>query len=353
VAGSTRPTAEGTNLAHWLGSSAFAGWLGGPLLGAAVWLARGEGEDGQFSLGPATGLLPLAGFGLVCGIYVAMARSALGVGWGRAARRATFVLLSGSAGWLAAQFLGLPIGGSINSLVLAWTALTLPYPAAAACVSARAVRPPAPVAADAPRGVSRLAAHRPQAIAAACLAATVLGMALESASSGPARAAAVPVRSADAEPEAPAGMLLLLHSPHGYAPTSYGYVNGVVTISYLGSDGPVAEYDDLEVIVAPASGDTPCAVDWAAADGDIGAAAGTDLLACTADGTGRWLAGDGIGDTLYIGRYRSYDVALAVSADSALPVSPTSLPSLFGTLHPADAGARAVLNAEEDSLGDD
>jgi hypothetical protein len=324
--------------------------MAGPLLGAAYWLGRGGAAGGALSLDPASGRLPLAGSVLVWAIFTAMTRSALAVGWGRAARWATAVLLAGSAGWLLVQFLRLPTGGSINTLALAWIALTVPYPAVAACAFRRAVRPvehadPAPL-----RAAHWLAGHRPQAVATGCVAAVALGLALESVGGSPAHAAAIPVRSAYAEPEAPDPMLLLVRAPRGYTPTSYGYVDGVVTIGFLGSDAATALYDDLEVIVAPRDPTSPCDVDWADADGDIDAAAGVGL-SCAPVTAGRWLAGDGSGDSLYIGSYRAYGVALAVSANSALPIAPSALPALFGTLHAADTGQRALLNAEEDTVG--
>lgn len=345
------------NRAHWIGYSAFAGWLAGPLLGAACWLTSGGASEGDPSLGPDSYRLPLAGFLLMAVLYTAMARSALAVGWGRAARWAATVLAAGSIGWPAARFLHLPTGGSINTLALAWIGLTLPYPAAAACVFHRATRPVAHPDLDLlHRAAGRLAAHRPQAIAAGCAAALVLGSALESVGTTPAHAAAIPVRSVDAEPEAPDPMLLLVRPPHGYAPTSYGYAQGTVTIAYLGSDASTALYDDLEVIVAPriatsdAAAASACSVDWATADADVDAA--ESALACAPAGPGRWLASDGSGNALYIGAYKSYYVALAVNANSALPINPPALPALFATLHAANTSQRALLNAEEDPQAD-
>lgn len=347
----TRSGAAEANPAHWLGYSAFAGWLAGPLLGAACWLARGGGAGGELALSPGSYRLPLGGLLLIWALYTGMTRSALVLGWGRAARWATTVLLTGSAGWLPAQFVHLPAGHSINALALAWIGLTLPYPAVAACVVRRALRPASAEDADLlHRAAAWLRGHRPQAVAAGCVAALALGVALESAGTAPAHAASLPVRSIDAEPEAPDSMLLLVASPRGYVPTSYGYADGVATISYLGSDAPSAQYDDLEVIVAPRTGASGCDVDWALADGDVDATS-TDLTCASAVG-GRWLAGDGNGNALYIGAYKSYYVALAVDADSALPIAPSRLPALFKTLHAADTGQRALLNAEEDPSAD-
>jgi hypothetical protein len=126
-----------------------------------------------------------------------------------------------------------------------------------------------------------------------------------------------------------------------------------VTISYLGSDASTALYDDLEVIVAPriaASPASACSVDWATADADVDAdvEAAEGALACTPVGSGRRLASDGSGNTLYIGAYKSYYVALAVNANSALPIDASALPALFATLHAANTSQRALLNAEED-----
>lgn len=340
------------NPAHWLGYSAFAGWLAGPLLGAACWLARGGAAGGEPALGPGSGRLPLAGLLLVWALYTGMARSALAVGWGRAARWSSTVLLAGSAGWLPVQFLHLPTGGSINILALAWLCLTLPYPLTAACVYRRATRPVEHADLDLlHRAAGWLAAHRPQAIAAGCIAALVLGLALESLGTTPAHAAAIPVRSVDAEPAAPDPMLLLVKPPRGDGPTSYGYARDVVTISYLGSDASTALYDDLEVIVAPRVAASACGVDWADADDDVDAAVGT--LACAAAGPGRWLAQDGTGNSLYIGEYDAYYVALAVNANSARPIAPSGLSALFRTLHAADTDQRALLNAAEDPRADD
>jgi hypothetical protein len=346
-------TSEEPHLAHWLGYSAFAGWVAGPLLGAAYWLGRGGGASGALTLGPGSDRLPLAGFTLVWAVFIAMTRSALAVGWGRAAGWATTVLLAGSVGWLFAQFLHPPTGGSINTLVLAWTALTVPYPAVAACSFRRAVRPAEPADLDPlHRAAHWLTRHRPHAVAVGCVAALGLGFALESVGGAPAHAAAIPVRSAYAEPEAPDQMLLALRPLRGLAPSSYGYVDGAVSIGYLGSDAATALYDDLEVIVVPRSAAaSACAVDWTAADGDIDAVDGSVQLSCAPASAGRWLAGDGNGDTLYVGDYRSYYVALAVSTNSTLPIAATSLPALFGTLHQADTDQRAVLNAEEDTFG--
>ncbi|HEX4790790.1 MAG TPA: hypothetical protein VH372_20180, partial [Actinospica sp.] len=259
-------TVAGPRLAHWLGYSAFAGWLAGPLLGAAYWLGRGGGTDGALPLGPAAGRLPLLGFVLIWAIYLGMTRSALGIGWGRAARWATAVLLAGSTGWLLVQFLHPPTGGSINILALAWIALTVPYPAVAGCVFRRAVRG-RPAETDGTglrhRGAHWLAGHRPQAVAAGCVAAMALGLALESVGTGQAHAAAIPVRSPYAEPAAPDAMMLLVRPPGGYAATGYGYTDGVVSVSYLGRDAATALFDDLEVIVAPRAAGSACGADWA------------------------------------------------------------------------------------------
>jgi hypothetical protein len=101
------------------------------------------------------------------------------------------------------------------------------------------------------------------------------------------------------------------------------------------------------VIVAPAdSASSACGVDWASADYSAGSG---DELSCSQTADGRRLASDSIGNTLYIGEYRGYYVALAVNAESDDPISAAALPALFGTLHAADAGQRALLNAEEDS----
>lgn len=194
------------NPAHWVGYSAFAGWLAGPLLGAACWLARGGAGGGGLSLGPGSVQLPLAGLALMLVLYTAMARSALAVGWGRAARWAATVLSAGSTGWLIVQFAHLPTGRSINTLALAWIGLTLPYPAVAACVYRRATRPVAHPAPDLlHRAAGWLTAHRPSAMAAGCAAALVLGLALESVGTAPAHAASVPARSSVVvRPAAPA-----------------------------------------------------------------------------------------------------------------------------------------------------
>ena len=191
--GATAPqAAAGPNPAHWLGYSAFAGWLAGPLLIASYWLARGEGEQAQASFNRSSAVLPAAGFALVLALYVWMTRSALAVSWRLAANRACAVLLAGSTGWVAVQFVHFPTG-SISQLTLAWLTLTTPYPATAGFIYLRAtgaslkVTPPALV--PAPAGAAgypnfgfagRLVRRRPRTIAAAFVAAAILGLAAES-----------------------------------------------------------------------------------------------------------------------------------------------------------------------------
>jgi hypothetical protein len=338
--------------AHWLGYAALSGWLAGPLLAAAYWLASGDADSGQLSLNPVSGLLPLAGLLVVWGAFVWMTHGTLGTGWRAAAKRATAVLALGSLGWLLAQFLRLPAGESINELALEWMALTLPYPLAAAAVQHAVTRPRPRLTVTSggvlvPAGPGWSARPRTHAIAAAGLVVVLLGLSIESVGSGQARAADMPVRSADAEPEAPNSMLMLVDPARRYKPVSYGYVNGVVTISYAGQDTPESIIDDLEVIVAPGdSASSPCGVDWASADYAAGSG---DELSCAQTANGRWLASDDMGNTLYIGEYLGYDVALAVNPQSDDPVSAATLPALLRTLREADASQRALLNAEEDA----
>jgi hypothetical protein len=335
--------------AHWLGYSALSGWLAGPLLAAVYWLASGDADDGQLAFTPRSGLLPLAGLLLVGAAFVWMTHGTLGVGWRAAAKRATAVLALGSIGWALAQYLQLPAGESINELALEWMALTLPYPLAAAAVQ-RAVTRPVSATTDgvpASAGPAWWGSSRAHTVTAACLVVALLGLSMESVGSDQARAADIPVRAANAEPEAPGAMLLLVNPARGYKPTSYGYVNDVVTISYAGQDPVKSVIDDLEVIVAaPDIASSACGVDWASADFSAGSG---DALSCTQAAEGRWLASDGTGNTLYIGDYHGYYVALAVNAESDDPVSTDALPALFRTLHGADVGQRALLNAEEDA----
>ena len=337
--------------AHWLGYSALSGWLAGPLLAAVYWLASGDADDGQLALSPISGLLPLAGLLVVWAAFVWMTHGTLGTGWRAAAKRATAVLALGSVGWALTQFLRLPTGESINELALEWMALTLPYPLAAAAVQRAVTRPAAATTANGvlvPAGPGWSARSRTHAVTAACLVAVLLGLSIESVDSGQARAADLPVRSADAEPEAPAAMLLLVDPARRYKPTSYGYANDVVTISYAGQDTPESVVDDLEVIVAPGdSASSPCGVDWASADYSAGSG---DGLSCAQTTDGRWLASDDMGNTLYIGDYLGYYVALAVNSQSDDPVSAAALPALFRTLYVADATQRALLDAEEDAV---
>lgn len=183
--------AAGPNPAHWLGYSAFAGWLAGPLLAAAYWLARGNGEQAQASFDRSSGVLPTAGFTLVLALYIGMTRSTLAVSWRLAASRACTVLLAGSTGWVAVQFVRFPTG-SISQLTFAWLALTVPYPATAALIYLRATRislvvtePVLATTAGAAaysylRFAERVARHRPRTIAAAFVAAAILGLAAES-----------------------------------------------------------------------------------------------------------------------------------------------------------------------------
>ena len=335
--------------AHWLGYSALSGWLAGPLLAAVYWLASGDADDGQLTFSPLSGLLPLAGLLVVWAAFVWMTHGTLGTGWRRAAKRATAVLALGSVGWVLVQFLRLPTGESINELALEWMALTLPYPLTAAAVHRAVTRPVSATTsgAPAPAGLGWSARSRMHTIAAAGLVVVLLGLSIESVGSGQARAADLPVRSANAEPEAPDAMLLLINPARRYKPISYGYVNGVVTISYAGQDTPESVIDDLEVIVAPGdSASSPCGVDWASADYSAGSG---DGLSCAQTADGRRLASDGMGNTLYIGEYRGYYVALAVNSESDDPVPTAALPALFRTLHGADASQRALLDAEEDA----
>jgi hypothetical protein len=342
------PAARRPYPAHWLGYSALSGWLAGPLLAAAYWLASGDADDGQFALGPLSGLLPLAGLLLVWAAFAWMTHGTLGIGRRAAAKRATAVLALGSVGWTLAQFLRLPAGESIDELALEWMALTLPYPLAAAAVQRAVTRPATAVGGVlAPAGPGRWGGSRAHTLTAACLVVALLGLSIESVDSGQARAADVPVRAADAEPEAPGAMLLLVDPARGYKPTSYGYVNDIATISYAGQDAPESVVDDLEVIVAgPGVAASACGVDWASADFSTGSG---DGLSCAPTVDGRWLASDGMGNTLYIGAYHGYYVALAVNAESDDPVPAGALPALFRTLHAADADQRALLNAEEDA----
>ncbi|MBR7827627.1 hypothetical protein KDK95_15015 [Actinospica sp. MGRD01-02] len=366
-AAQTKPASTQPHPLHWLGYAALCGWLAGPLLAAGYWMASGDADEGQVHFSPGSAYAPCAGLLLVWGAFVWMTHSTLNTGWRVAAKRAALVLGFGSAGWLLVQFLDLPAGSSINQLALEWAALTLPYPAAAAIVQRRALRPvvdavaavgamatvsaktareaaeaavPAPTIA--PRWILR---YRTHAIGAACLAVLAGGLAMESVGNGQATAADMPVRSATAEPEAPAAMLLLVKPPSRYRASSYGYVDGVATISYSGHDTPTPAADDLEVIVAPGTG-SPCSVDWSSADYSV---AEGDRFSCSQTSAGRWVADDGSGDRLYIGGHGCYLVALAVDAASDDPIDPASLPKLFGTLHEAGYSQRALLNAEEDA----
>jgi hypothetical protein len=350
---------------HWPGYAALCGWLAGPLLAAGYWMASGDADEGQVHFSPSSAYMPFTGLLLVCGAFVWMTHSTLNTGWKAAAKRAVLVLGFGSAGWLLVQFLDLPAGSSINQLALEWAALTLPYPAVAAIVQRRALRPAAaavavvdamaavgatareaaeavPAPTIAPRWIRR---YRTHAIGAACLAVIAGGLAMESVGNGRATAADMPVRSATAEPEAPAAMLLLVKPPSRYTATSYGYVDGVATISYSGHDTPAPAADDLEVIVAPGTG-SPCSVDWSSADYSVEEG---DQFSCGQTSAGRWVADDGSGTHLYIGAHGGYLVALAVDSASDDPIDPASLPKLFGTLHEAGYSQRALLNAEEDA----
>lgn len=349
----TEPTGAAGHPMHWLGYAALSGWLTGPLLVASYWIASGDADDAQLTFGPTSYALTFGGLAAVWAAFAWMTHSTLGTGWRVAARRATTVLCFGSVGWLLAQFLRMPTGSSINELALEWGALTLPYPAVAAIVQRQAARPVVTVevagigevvmpAGGTPRWIRR---YRTHAIGAACLAVLALGLAVESVGNGQARAADMPVRAANAEAEAPDSMLLLVKPPSRYLPTSYGYVNGVATISYTGHDSPAPAVDDLEVIVAPRT-DTPCAIDWAAADFSAGSG---DQLDCAQTAEGIWTATDGDGNSIYIGEYHGYDVALAVNASSDDPLAAAALPTLFATLHQADSSQRALLNAEEDA----
>lgn len=191
-AAAPQAAAAGPNPAHWLGYSAFAGWLAGPLLIASYWLARGDGEQAQASFNRSSAVLPTAGFALVLALYVWMTRSALAVSWRLAAKRACTVLLAGSAGWVAVQFVHFPTG-SISQLTLAWLTLTAPYPATAGLIYLKATRTSlavnAPALAPAPAGAAaysnfgfagRPARRRPRTIAAAFVAVAILGLAAES-----------------------------------------------------------------------------------------------------------------------------------------------------------------------------
>jgi hypothetical protein len=144
-------------------------------------------------------------------------------------------------------------------------------------------------------------------------------------------------------------MLLLVNAARNwnYKPTSYSYVNGIATISYAGRDTSKAAIDDLEVIVAPSSaGSSPCKINWASADFSAGTG---DALSCKQVASGRWVATDKNGNTLYIGEHGGYDVALAVNAQADDPVPTTTLPGLLRTLHQADVAQIAMLNAQEDT----
>jgi hypothetical protein len=344
---------------HWLGYAALSGWLTGPLLASGYWMASGDADDGQISFGPTSYLLPFGGLLLVWAAFVWMTHSTLETGWRVAARRATTVLGFGSAGWLLAQFLGLPVGSSINELALEWCALTLPYPAVAAVVQWRAARPvvaPAAVGAGAVAGAEGVVVlpsanppwirrYRTHAVGAACLAIIAGALAIESVGNGQARAADMPVRAANAEPEAPDAMLLLAKTPSRYLPSSYSYVGGVATISYSGHDTPAPAVDDLEVIVSPGRS-APCSIDWATADFSAGSG---DQFNCAQTASDLWVASDDSGNHLYIAEHGGYDIALAVNSASDDPVSPATLPQLFATLHAADSSQRALLNAEEDT----
>ena len=348
-----RPTSASPHPMHWLGYAALCGWLAGPLLTAGYWMASGDADEGQVHFTPVSSLLPFAGLLLVWGAFVWMTHSTLETGWRVAARLAGLVLGFGSVGWLLVQFLGLPEGPSIDELALEWAALTLPYPAAAAIVQRRALRPIMTVAA-ASAGEAVAAAlpsqrwirrYRTHAIGAACLAVLAGGLAMESVGNGKANAADMPVRSASAEPEAPAAMLLLVKAPSRYTPSSYGYIGGVATISYSGHDTPTPAADDLEVIVEPATA-SPCSIDWAPADYSVQSG---DQFSCAQTSAGRWTATDGVGDYLYIGEHGGYSVALAVNSGSDDPIEPAALPKLFASLHEANYSQRALLNAEEDA----
>lgn len=367
-AAQSRPTSTQPHPLHWLGYAALCGWLAGPLLAAGYWMASGDAGEGQVHFTPASAYLPFTGLLLVWGAFVWMTHSTLNTGWKVAAKSAALVLGFGSAGWLLVQFLDLPAGSSINQLALEWAALTLPYPAAAAIVQRRALQPVAAAVAavahaahvagtagevvdaagaaapalTSPRWIRR---YRTHAIGVACLGLLAGGLAMESVGNGQATAADMPVRSATAEPEAPDAMLLLVKAPSRYTPTSYGYVDGVATISYSGHDTPTPAADDLEVIVAPAAG-SPCSVDWSGADYSVEEG---DQFSCTQTSAGRWVADDGSGDRLYIGEYGRYLVALAVDSASDDPIDAAALPKLFGTLHEAGYSQRALLNAEEDA----
>jgi hypothetical protein len=145
-------------------------------------------------------------------------------------------------------------------------------------------------------------------------------------------------------------MLLLVDGPTGYAATGYTYAGGEMAAFYRGADSSDAVYDDLEVIVVPSAGaENPCSVDWSAPDHDI--APNNQQLSCTADGTGRWALEDSVGDFLYVGEYHSdfhgYFAALAVNSYADDPVSPSELPAIFATVHPANPTERASLESTD------
>lgn len=124
---------QAPKIALWLYYTAFCGWLAGPLLAAAAWLLLGDGDgDRGFALSPLTGLVPLGGFVLVAGFYTTMTKLTLALPLRRAAGRAAGVLAAGWIGWIIVWFIDVPTQGSLSLLTLAWLALTVPYPAAAA-----------------------------------------------------------------------------------------------------------------------------------------------------------------------------------------------------------------------------
>jgi hypothetical protein len=140
-------------------------------------------------------------------------------------------------------------------------------------------------------------------------------------------------------------MLMLVKTPTRYTPSSYGYLDGVATISYSGHDTPTPAVDDLEVIVAPAT-TAPCDIDWTAADYSVESG---DQFSCTRTSSAHWVATDEAGNYIYIGLRNGYDVALAVNSGSDDPISSSALAKLYTTLHQANYSQRALLNAEEDA----
>jgi hypothetical protein len=285
----------------------------GPLAGVLLSVAVNHGHPGWPAL---VALVPLL---VIFSVFVSVTLDIEPWRQREVSIRVAAVLVGGSVLFVLPRFLTLAASGEFwqSSVVLRLLICTLPYPLVARLIRPRQQRGRAPGAWAA---LVVIAASWP------FLLAVTLSLSAQQ------------VCHRAGEPRA---MFLMINTPARYPASGYTRAGEVLWMAYDSAGGPGEsgldyDPDDLDMYIIPADQPTPCV----AIGPDMQLALGIafpESSRCTHPALNLWSIVDAPEDGAVtdIERYQGYYVALSVDAASANPLSPSALPGLFATLHPA------------------